>query len=141
MHWLIVHVVVCEESWEEAESLCPEPAAEVLPVPQNTQLCTHEPASNSPEVSLAHALPPGGHPQSPRRTIYASALVDPLDPEDINYYILNIKKYTGRQARGKSERLLPVVEGRPLLTESHGDRKSTRLNSSHIPLSRMPSSA
>ena len=25
--------------------------------------------------------------------------------------------------------------------EVHGDRKSTRLNSSHIPLSRMPSSA
>ena len=25
--------------------------------------------------------------------------------------------------------------------ESYGDRKSTRLNSSHIPLSRMPSSA
>ena len=34
---------------------------------------------------------------------------------------------------------LAVLGGEPVITKS--DRKSTRLNSSHIPLSRMPSSA
>ena len=34
-----------------------------------------------------------------------------------------------------------VYEGQVEWSEYHRDRKSTRLNSSHIPLSRMPSSA
>ena len=34
-----------------------------------------------------------------------------------------------------------LFEWLAFLTEEVGDRKSTRLNSSHIPLSRMPSSA
>ena len=37
----------------------------------------------------------------------------------------------------KADEATTLAEGRVLL----GDRKSTRLNSSHIPLSRMPSSA
>ena len=48
---------------------------------------------------------------------------------------------------GLSLLVLSPVEGRRLdpasweLRAEEGDRKSTRLNSSHIPLSRMPSSA
>ena len=38
-------------------------------------------------------------------------------------------------AAGKKKRVIVNIAPR------HGDRKSTRLNSSHIPLSRMPSSA
>ena len=34
-----------------------------------------------------------------------------------------------------------TLYARTLIPDSRGDRKSTRLNSSHIPLSRMPSSA
>ena len=36
---------------------------------------------------------------------------------------------------------LPMSMAKGLLADTHPDRKSTRLNSSHIPLSRMPSSA
>ena len=43
---------------------------------------------------------------------------------------------------GTIDRVLRVVLGVVLLVLVYaGDRKSTRLNSSHIPLSRMPSSA
>ena len=44
--------------------------------------------------------------------------------------------------KGKFQEGFQLLEyGRYLNTYGGGDRKSTRLNSSHIPLSRMPSSA
>ena len=41
----------------------------------------------------------------------------------------------------KKEHFYLIVSGTVMITDGEGDRKSTRLNSSHIPLSRMPSSA
>ena len=42
---------------------------------------------------------------------------------------------------GSVYKTLMLAGGGKVVAESLGDRKSTRLNSSHIPLSRMPSSA
>ena len=42
---------------------------------------------------------------------------------------------------GEVERILNMVDGVVLLVDASEDRKSTRLNSSHLRLSRMPSSA
>ena len=55
---------------------------------------------------------------------------------------LRAERKTGRSARMLYEVLgdIWVVERNPYLQDDL-DRKSTRLNSSHIPLSRMPSSA
>ena len=44
-------------------------------------------------------------------------------------------------ARFDTDRLLDYRSRRPLMTFDGGDRKSTRLNSSHLARSRMPSSA
>ena len=40
-----------------------------------------------------------------------------------------------------AKRARELTDGEPCLAESTQDRKSTRLNSSHLKLSRMPSSA
>ena len=49
----------------------------------------------------------------------------------------------GLVEEGPAEKPTPVEEKaiKPIAKEVESDRKSTRLNSSHIPLSRMPSSA
>ena len=56
------------------------------------------------------------------------------------FYIMGLVEPPGRIVSGKI-----LLEGEDLLADNgaamRSDRKSTRLNSSHIPLSRMPSSA
>ena len=48
---------------------------------------------------------------------------------------------TAEGARALFEQAKKIAQGAALMTNTTLDRKSTRLNSSHIPLSRMPSSA
>ena len=49
----------------------------------------------------------------------------------------------GKPVEGRDEKIAKPerLHGRHVLNRYEEDRKSTRLNSSHIPLSRMPSSA
>ena len=61
---------------------------------------------------------------------------DPLDPDGVDWVCSQSHAYT-RTINGNSYTIVVTPEQNPL----QRDRKSTRLNSSHIPLSRMPSSA
>ena len=55
-----------------------------------------------------------------------------------DYYVAKVREVHQQ----RSERLKSIKTKRQaLLYQQEADRKSTRLNSSHIPLSRMPSSA
>ena len=52
---------------------------------------------------------------------------------------MKIHEYQGKELLRQFN--VPVPNGIPAFSVDEADRKSTRLNSSHIPLSRMPSSA
>ena len=56
--------------------------------------------------------------------------------------VANLQSYVGQTVTGTSSNTTAIIESyitQPI--NQNIDRKSTRLNSSHIPLSRMPSSA
>ena len=51
------------------------------------------------------------------------------------------KPQTAKRSRNKSKAKVPRPPAKPVRRSVPGDRKSTRLNSSHVKRSRMPSSA
>ena len=68
----------------------------------------------------------------------AYGLLRHFDVDDDHYYYFKVRNHFGCESDSEVVHVRPHPVHPP---HPHVDRKSTRLNSSHIPLSRMPSSA
>ena len=72
------------------------------------------------------------------------AVMEPVDGQVLDDdVVLDGQRHTAGVAAGSIDGLVAAIQGDAVAVDDNtvGDRKSTRLNSSHIPLSRMPSSA
>ena len=87
------------------------------------------------EQSSAHSM---------KTMLSAAMLALPLQPKAINSPAVNASTNTSAVVQIGTNNIAAVSQtgsGNASSVVQHGDRKSTRLNSSHLKLSRMPSSA